>query len=81
MSAESEGAAVGKNDPEDSPVSGHASAGGPAPLIATALFVAYHSRVPIALYIPACAIITIVATAMMPDYTGRDSHEEYHHTM
>ena len=56
-------------------------AGGPAPLIATALFAAYHSWVPIALYITICAIISIIATAMMPDYTGRDIHEEYHHTM
>ena len=56
-------------------------AGGPAPLIATALFAAYHSWVPIALYITACAIISVIATAMMPDYTGRDIHEEYHHTM
>lgn len=55
-------------------------AGGPAPLIATALFAAYHSWVPIALYILACAVITIIATAMLPDYTNRDISEEYHHT-
>ncbi len=56
-------------------------AGGPAPLIATALFAAYHSWVPIAVYIAVCAAITIVATAMLPDYTGRDISEEYHHTV
>jgi MFS family permease len=55
-------------------------AGGPAPLIATYLFAEYKSWVPIAIYIAVCAAITVIATAMMPDYTGRDIHEEYHHT-
>jgi metabolite-proton symporter len=55
-------------------------AGGPAPLIATYLFAVYHSWVPIAIYIAACAVVTIIATAMMPDYTNRDIGEEYHHT-
>ena len=54
-------------------------AGGPAPLIATALFAAYKSWVPIAIYIAVCAVITIIATAMMPDYTGRDISDEAHH--
>ncbi|HEY6432444.1 MAG TPA: MFS transporter [Acetobacteraceae bacterium] len=56
-------------------------AGGPAPLIATALFAAYHSWVPIAIYISVCAVITVVSVAMMPDYTNRDISEEYSHTM
>ncbi len=56
-------------------------AGGPAPLIATALLAAYHSWVPIAIYISVCAVITIIAVAMMPDYTNRDISDEYHHTM
>ncbi|WP_461192985.1 MFS transporter [Bradyrhizobium sp. UFLA06-06] len=47
-------------------------AGGPAPLIATWLFGTFHSATAIAAYIAACAIITLVATAMMTDYTGRD---------
>ncbi|MCS3450962.1 MULTISPECIES: MFS transporter [Bradyrhizobium] len=47
-------------------------AGGPAPLIATWLFGTFHSAIAIAAYIAACAIITLVATAMMTDYTGRD---------
>ena len=47
-------------------------AGGPAPLIATALFASYHSGYAIALYIFACAVVTLVATAMLPDYTGKD---------
>jgi MFS family permease len=52
-------------------------AGGPAPLIATALFAAYHSGYAIAVYILACAIITLAAAAFMPDYTGRDISTEY----
>ncbi|HET6184635.1 MAG TPA: MFS transporter [Acetobacteraceae bacterium] len=55
-------------------------AGGPAPLIATALFASYGTWVAIAAYITACAVITLIATAMMPDYTGRDISAEYAHT-
>ena len=52
-------------------------AGGPAPLIATALFAAYHSGYAIAIYIAACAVISLVAAALMPDYTGQDISAEY----
>jgi len=52
-------------------------AGGPAPLIAAWLFSQYHSAYPIAWYIAACAVITLAATAMMRDYTGRDIEGEY----
>jgi metabolite-proton symporter len=52
-------------------------AGGPAPIIATALFAAYHSGYAIAIYIAACAVVSAVATAFMPDYTGRDISTEY----
>jgi metabolite-proton symporter len=52
-------------------------AGGPAPLIATALFAAYHSGYAIAVYIAACAVVSLIATAMMPDYTGKDISTEY----
>ncbi len=52
-------------------------AGGPAPLIATGLLAAYHSWVAIAAYMTACALISIVATALMKDYTNRDISEEY----
>jgi MFS family permease len=52
-------------------------AGGPAPLIATALFAAYHSGHAIALYILACAVISFIATALLPDYTNRDVSREY----
>jgi MFS family permease len=52
-------------------------AGGPAPLIATWLFARYHSANPIAIYIALCAVVSLIATAMMPDYTGRDISAEY----
>jgi hypothetical protein len=52
-------------------------AGGPAPLIATALFAAYKSGYAIAIYIAICAIISLISTAMMPDYTGKDISAEY----
>ena len=51
--------------------------GGPAPLIATALLATYGSGYVIALYILFCAIVSIVATAMLPDYTNRDISEEH----
>jgi metabolite-proton symporter len=52
-------------------------AGGPAPLIATALFAAYHSGYAISIYIAGCAVVSLVATAFMPDYTGKDISVEY----
>jgi MFS family permease len=52
-------------------------AGGPAPLIATALFASYKSGTPIAIYILVCAIVSITATAFLKDYTGRDVSAEY----
>jgi MFS family permease len=52
-------------------------AGGPAPLIATWLFGTYHSPYAIAIYIAFCAVITLVATAFMTDYTGKDISGEY----
>ena len=52
------------------------TAGGPAPLIATALFAAYHSSTAIACYIAITAVVSIVATALMKDYTGQDISEE-----
>jgi len=53
------------------------TAGGPAPLIATALFAAYKSSTPIAIYILITAIISIIATALLKDYTGKDVSAEY----
>ena len=52
-------------------------AGGPAPLIATWLYGTYHSAFAIAIYIAICAVITLIATAMMSDYTGKDISGEY----
>jgi hypothetical protein len=52
-------------------------AGGPSPFIATWLFATFHSSFPIALYILGCAVIGIVATAMLTDYTNKDISEEY----
>ncbi len=47
-------------------------AGGPAPLIATWLFATYHNAYAISIYIAILAVISFIATAMMPDYTGKD---------
>lgn len=52
-------------------------AGGPAPLIATALFATYHSGYAVAVYIAICAVISLIAVAFMPDYTGKDISAEY----
>jgi MFS family permease len=52
-------------------------AGGPAPLIATALFAATGSGYAVALYILFCAIVSITATAFLPDYTNRDISQEH----
>jgi MFS family permease len=52
-------------------------AGGPSPLIATALFAAYHSGYAIAIFIAGCAVISLVAASFMPDYTGKDISAEY----
>jgi MFS family permease len=47
-------------------------AGGPAPIIATALLAATKSGQVIALYIFGCAIVSIVATALLPNAMDRD---------
>ena len=52
-------------------------AGGPAPLIAAALFAYYQSGYAVAFYILACAVISLIATAMMTDYTNKDISQEY----
>jgi MFS family permease len=53
------------------------TAGGPAPLIATALLAWTGSSYAIAGYIALCAIVSIIATMLMPDYTNRDISEEH----
>jgi MFS family permease len=45
--------------------------------LASALFAHYHSGYAIAYYILACAVVSLLATAFMPDYTGRDVSAEY----
>ena len=52
-------------------------AGGPAPLIATALFASYKSGYAIAVYILVCAVISLISAALLPDYTNRDISAEY----
>jgi len=56
-------------------------AGGPAPMIAAALFAHYKSGYAIAAYVLACAVISFAATLMMNDYTNKDISLEYDHGM
>jgi metabolite-proton symporter len=52
-------------------------AGGPAPLIAAWLFGVYATPYAIAFYIAACAAVSLIATALMTDYTGKDLEKEH----
>jgi MFS family permease len=52
------------------------TAGGPAPLIATAILAWTGSGYAIAAYIAACAVVSIIATALMPDHTNKDISQE-----
>jgi MFS family permease len=52
-------------------------AGGPAPLIATALFAYYRTGYAIAGYILVCAVISVLAAWRMGDYTNKDISREY----
>ncbi|MGY8665915.1 MFS transporter [Bradyrhizobium sp. UFLA05-109] len=52
-------------------------AGGPAPLIATWLFGTFQSATAIAAYVALCAVISLIATAAMTDYTGKNISGEY----
>src|SRR5256714_2406827 len=52
-------------------------AGGPAPLIAAALFAHYKTGFAVAWYILACALLSFVATLLLPDYTNKDVSAEY----
>jgi MFS family permease len=56
-------------------------AGGPAPLIAAWLFAQYGSGYAIAAYILCCAILSLISTAMLKDYTNRDISQEYDRTL
>ena len=50
--------------------------GGPAPLIATALLAWTGSGYAIAGYIAACALVSVIATLLMPDHTNLDISQE-----
>lgn len=52
-------------------------AGGPAPLIATALLAAYKTGWAIAVYILACSVISLTATAMLTERSKQDISIEY----
>jgi MFS family permease len=52
-------------------------AGGPAPMIATALFAATGSGQVIAAYVFGSAVVSIVATALLPNNTNRDISREH----
>ena len=54
-------------------------AGGPSPFIATALYATFHSSLPIAIYMAVCAIIGLVSTALLTDYTNKEISAEYEH--
>src|SRR4051812_27398330 len=52
-------------------------AGGPAPLLAAWLLHRYNSSLPIALYIMAGAVVTIIATAMLPNPQRAEVEREF----
>jgi hypothetical protein len=47
-------------------------------LIATALLAKFGSGRPIAVYILFYGVVSVVATALLPDFTNRDISEEQH---
>jgi len=51
-------------------------AGGSAPLIAAWLLSEFNSPYAIAGYISICAAVSLIATALMTDYTGKDIEAE-----
>jgi len=48
------------------------TSGGPAPLIATWLMHRYGSSTSVAIYLSACAVISLVSLLLLPDRQGRD---------
>jgi hypothetical protein len=52
-------------------------AGGPAPLVATALVVKFHGSLPVAIYIAIGAAIAFLATLGLKDNSHRDITVEY----
>ncbi|HEY1797247.1 MAG TPA: MFS transporter [Stellaceae bacterium] len=51
-------------------------AGGPAPLIATALLASTGSGYSVAIYVAICAVVSLASTAFLPDYTNQDISDE-----
>ena len=47
-------------------------AGGPAPLLATWLLHQFDSSIPIGIYIAACGVVTLIATALLPEPNRAD---------
>jgi MFS family permease len=52
-------------------------AGGPAPLVAAALFHSFDSTLPVAFYIMAGAVVTVIATVLLPEPSRRAVAREF----
>jgi hypothetical protein len=52
--------------------------GGPAPFIATWLFATFSSMFPMGIYVVICAIISIIAMALLPGYTNKGISTKAH---
>ena len=52
-------------------------AGGPAPLIATALLAGFHSSIPISIYMIGCAVVSMGALLLIPNRSAADHNVEY----
>jgi metabolite-proton symporter len=52
-------------------------AGGPAPLLATWLLHKFDSSTPIGIYIALCGVVTLIATALLPDGSRRAVAREF----
>ena len=56
-------------------------AGGPAPLIATALLATFGSGYAVGVYLVLCGLVSVVVVMFLPDYTNRDISEEHAATL
>ena len=54
-------------------------AGGPAPLLATWLLHRFDSSLPIGIYIALCGVVTLIATALLPERGRRAVARELEH--
>jgi hypothetical protein len=55
-------------------------AGGPAPLLATWMLHTWDSSIPIGIYIALCAVVTLIATALLPEGGRRKVAREFEDT-